>query len=196
MRVRLLLSPEVPELRADVERLLRSAGHVIAGEPGEPGEPGELVVTDDVRRAEKLRARDPALPILVITRGDDVLARVAALRAGADDAMPFPFHGSQMVARVDARDAGMLAMTKMMVERPLLDHIDDLATTIRRDEAFNETRLHPLVHRRFAQQLVDDDERAFTDWIYDEVFQMPGDDPWLGLVQGFSAIEDEGRHVA
>ncbi len=53
-----------------------------------------------------LRARDEALPILILTDdglvADDVDARVAGLRAGADDALSVPFAGSQMVARVDA----------------------------------------------------------------------------------------------
>jgi DNA-binding response OmpR family regulator len=54
-----------------------------------------------------LRARDEALPILALTDdglqdSDGVEARVAGLRAGADDALSVPFHGSQMMARVDA----------------------------------------------------------------------------------------------
>jgi two-component system, OmpR family, response regulator len=50
-----------------------------------------------------LRARDEALPILALAEGlDEVDARVANLRAGADDALTVPFAGSQMVARVDA----------------------------------------------------------------------------------------------
>ena len=52
-----------------------------------------------------LRVRDEALPILILTDNglvDDVDARVAGLRAGADDALSVPFAGSQMVARVDA----------------------------------------------------------------------------------------------
>jgi two-component system, OmpR family, response regulator len=43
------------------------------------------------------------LPILALTEGiDEVDARVANLRAGADDAMTVPFAHSQMMARVDA----------------------------------------------------------------------------------------------
>jgi DNA-binding response OmpR family regulator len=82
-------------LRAHITTVLSAAGHAVE-------ERGDVVITDDAARAEKLRARDPSLPILVITQGDDVLARVAALRAGADDALAAPFHASQMVARVDA----------------------------------------------------------------------------------------------
>ena len=51
-----------------------------------------------------LRARDEALPILILTDTGlaDADARVAGLRAGADDAVSAPFAGSQMIARVDA----------------------------------------------------------------------------------------------
>jgi DNA-binding response OmpR family regulator len=53
-----------------------------------------------------LRSRDEALPILALTDdglvADDVDARVAGLRAGADDALSVPFAGSQMVARVES----------------------------------------------------------------------------------------------
>jgi DNA-binding response OmpR family regulator len=99
-------------LRADVTRALEGAGHVVVTDRG------DVVVTDDAHRAEKLRAADPALPLLVITRADDVLARVAALRAGADDALAAPFHASQMVARVDAlgRRASLVPKADDVVE--------------------------------------------------------------------------------
>jgi hypothetical protein len=113
-----------------------------------------------------------------------------------DAPMPSP---SGAPTRGNAREAGQLAMTKMMVERPLLDQIDDIATTVRRDESFNQTVLHPLVHARFArgaERVGDDDEATFTEWLYDEVFQMPSTDPWLGLVQGYAALDDDGRAAA
>jgi hypothetical protein len=96
----------------------------------------------------------------------------------------------------NAREAGQLAATKMMVERPLLDQIDDLSSTVRRDEAFNQTVLHPMVHARFARGLVREDDESFTEWLYDEVFLMPSSDPWLGLVQGDAALDDDGRSAA
>jgi DNA-binding response OmpR family regulator len=110
MRVAMLVTD--PALGADIMRALEGAGHIVVDVDG------DVVVTDDAKRAEKLRARDPALPLLVITRGDDVLARVAALRAGADDALSAPFHASQMVARVDAlgRRASLVPRQEEVVE--------------------------------------------------------------------------------
>jgi DNA-binding response OmpR family regulator len=49
-----------------------------------------------------LRARDPVLPIMILTDRGLVEDRVAGLRAGADDCVEVPFAPTQMVARVDA----------------------------------------------------------------------------------------------
>jgi len=49
-----------------------------------------------------LRARDPVIPILLLTERGLVEDRVAGLRAGADDCVEVPYAPSQMMARVDA----------------------------------------------------------------------------------------------
>src|SRR5688572_23389077 len=98
MRVEVRIADE--KQASQVRALLRSAGHRV--DDGPTVGRVDAVVTDDVKRVEAMRAENPALPILVITPADDVLARVAALKSGADDAMSVPFHASQMVARVDA----------------------------------------------------------------------------------------------
>ncbi len=198
-------------LRADVTRALEGAGHTIE-------ERGDVVVTDEAKRAEKRRPVD-ALPGMFTPRGFlDALAwsralarattslegrdRVRALaRAHAAPPTYTPREERGASARPtsrggNAREAGQLAATKMMVERPLLDQIDDIATTVRRDESFNQTVLHPMVHAQFARGLVDDDEASLTEWLYGEVFQMPSSDPWLGLVQGYAALDDDGRSAA
>jgi DNA-binding response OmpR family regulator len=59
-----------------------------------------LVGTADA--ASRLRAIHPDAAIIAVTRAGDVLARVRALEAGADDAFDSGFTGSQMVARVGA----------------------------------------------------------------------------------------------
>lgn len=50
----------------------------------------------------RLRARGTALPVLVLTARDAVEARVAGLRAGADDYLLKPFDLSELVARLHA----------------------------------------------------------------------------------------------
>ena len=49
-----------------------------------------------------LRARDPVIPIMLLTDRGLVEDRVAGLRAGADDCVEVPYAASQMAARVDA----------------------------------------------------------------------------------------------
>lgn len=55
-----------------------------------------------VELCRRIRARDPAVPVMILTAAGIVEDRVAGLRAGADDCVETPFHASQMVARVDA----------------------------------------------------------------------------------------------
>jgi two-component system KDP operon response regulator KdpE len=64
----------------------------------------DLLVADggEAPQVSGLRAGWPLLPILVVTPADDLAARVAALEAGADDALAEPWAPSQMAARVGA----------------------------------------------------------------------------------------------
>jgi DNA-binding response OmpR family regulator len=88
--------------------LLGAAGHDVTVVDELPAVPGAEVVvltgpaerTTDLCR--RIRARDPALPIMVLTAAGLVEDRVAGLRAGADDVVEAPYHASQMIARVDA----------------------------------------------------------------------------------------------
>jgi DNA-binding response OmpR family regulator len=89
---------------AGLAALLRDAGHVIVDR-----EPFDLAIVTRshepplaLKIVRGLRARDPALPILMLTRDGSVEERVDALESGADDALATPFTGSQMVARVGA----------------------------------------------------------------------------------------------
>lgn len=50
----------------------------------------------------KVRARDPDIPILILTASDDVADRVACLDAGADDYLTKPFSFSELSARIRA----------------------------------------------------------------------------------------------
>ncbi len=131
----------------------------------------------------------------------DVRSRVAA----ALPPPPRPARGT------DARSAGALAPTKMMVERPLLDVLLPLAQSIAEDTLRNQFELHRRAHLhlaatagagraadptadrapadltadRAAADLTADraaaDPLTLTDWVYRDLFQMPPDDPWLGL---------------
>ena len=87
--------------------VLEGAGHDVelAATPRGIADDPELVVLAGaaaISLCAMLRARDPVLPILLLTDRGLVEDRVAGLRAGADDCVEVPFAPSQMMARVDA----------------------------------------------------------------------------------------------
>ena len=57
---------------------------------------------DGLEALERLRARDPELPVLFLTARDAVADRVQGLRAGADDYVTKPFDLDEVAARVEA----------------------------------------------------------------------------------------------
>ena len=57
---------------------------------------------DGLETLERLRARDPELPVLFLTARDAVADRVQGLRAGADDYVTKPFDLDEVAARVEA----------------------------------------------------------------------------------------------
>src|SRR6185436_19821066 len=86
--------------------VLEEAGHDVelAAAPPFRGTPDLVVLAGAaaVSMCAMLRARDPVIPILLLTDRGLVEDRVAGLRAGADDCVEVPFAPSQMMARVDA----------------------------------------------------------------------------------------------
>ena len=68
---------------------------------------------DGLETLERLRARDPELPVLFLTARDAVADRVRGLRAGADDYVSKPFDLDEVAARVEAllRRAGRTQQT-------------------------------------------------------------------------------------
>ena len=91
-----------------------------------------------------LRAYDEALPILALSEGiDEVDARVASLRAGADDALTAPFAGSQMMARVDA----LGRRAKLVPKLPDLLEADGCLFDLSRYVAVRDGQVTPLSPR-------------------------------------------------
>jgi hypothetical protein len=76
-------------------------------------------------------------------------------------------------------------------------HLHALLTKLRRsvaaDTEMNETRLRPRIRRWFADGEVTTID-ALNDRVYREIFLMPPEDHWMGLVadDAFSAIDGEG----
>jgi hypothetical protein len=91
--------------------------------------------------------------------------------------------------------AGGLALTKRMVEAPILNGVRELFATIAEDEARNERALRPRIRARLRAAPREDAD-ALTTWIYREVFRTPDDDPWLGLRGGWAALDDAQQSPA
>ena len=104
--------------------ILAGAGHdaVVSTEPPARLDADVVVLAGaagaTVELCRRIRARDPAVPLMILTAAGIVEDRVAGLRAGADDCVETPFHASQMVARVDAlgRRASLIPALPEVVE--------------------------------------------------------------------------------
>lgn len=87
-------------------------------------------------------------------------------------------------------DASRIAATKHAVESPILAQLRALERTLAEDTRTNELELHPQLHQAFAQGGPWTSADQMVDWIYETLFLMPPDDPWLGLAtpDAFSAL--------
>ena len=80
---------------------------------------------DGLETLERLRARDPELPVLFLTARDAVADRVQGLRAGADDYVTKPFDLDEVAARVEAD----LAAEKISAVEGSTDILETFART-------------------------------------------------------------------
>jgi PleD family two-component response regulator len=56
----------------------------------------------DLVRVLRANPRDPFVPIILVSQRSDIESRVGGLRAGADDFLPKPYDGAELVARVES----------------------------------------------------------------------------------------------
>lgn len=124
---------------------------------------------------------------------DEIAARHAK-DAELDDASR---RASRKFLPPSAWDAGRLAMTKRVVEDPMLRQFDVLERSLALDGVKNEFTLHPRLHRWFQEGAGVEDVSTLNERVYRELFLMPLDDPWLGLSprDSFSAITADGRRL-
>jgi DNA-binding response OmpR family regulator len=129
--MRILAVEDDPAILRMLERGLVAAGHqVLTADNGEDGallaiDEGVDVVLLDISLPElsghevltRIRARRPALPVLMLTARDDLDNKVRALDAGADDYLTKPFAFEELLARIraltrrtDQASAGALAV--------------------------------------------------------------------------------------
>jgi two-component system OmpR family response regulator len=112
----ILVVDDDPEIADLVSRLLAAegwrashAGDTRAARRVLGGEPVDLVVLDlmlpgqdGLSFCRELRAESPSPAIIMLTAKGDDFDRVLGLEMGADDYLPKPFHGRELIARIRA----------------------------------------------------------------------------------------------
>ena len=91
--------------------------------------------------------------------------------------------------------AGRLAMTKMIVETPMMKLVRNLSRVIREDSVRNEYYLHVQIHNWFVGERPVPERETLVSRVYADLFLSPLNDPWYGLSQPdvFSAIQNNGQ---
>lgn len=114
--MKLLLAEDDPMLGASIEQGLRRAGFVVDwvrdGKAAEvalaDGGHGLLLLDlglprlDGLTLLKRLRQREDAIPVLIVTARDAIEDRVTGLNLGADDYLIKPFDLNELIARVHA----------------------------------------------------------------------------------------------
>jgi two-component system, OmpR family, response regulator len=142
--MRILLAEDDAVLSDGLCRSLRAAGYAVdavdcgaRADAALAAQPFDLLILDlglprldgmDVLR--RLRARNSALPVLILTAADSVELRVKGLDLGADDYMAKPFALSELEARVRALTRRAMGGTQTLIRHgPLiLDQVGRVAT--------------------------------------------------------------------
>ncbi len=93
-----------------------------------------------------------------------------------------------------AQDAMRLALSKRIVEDPMLKTIQNLQRSIAEDTVRNEYTFHANIHEWLATAGAPREVDVLNRRVYAELFLTPDSDPWLGLAPAdtFSALENGG----
>lgn len=135
--MRILIIEDEPGIVSFVRRGLEARGHqVVDADNGLDGvllaldESTELVLLDIALPGldghevlARIRARRPALPVLMLTARDALEEKVSALNAGADDYLTKPFAFDELLARIhalsrrlDQRSAAVLEVGPLRID--------------------------------------------------------------------------------
>jgi hypothetical protein len=135
-----------------------------------------------------------AMPAASMTLEDEaVWQKIAALHAEdaqIDDASRELIRSQNPTAAV----AGRLAITKRIVEDPLVRLVRSLELSIALDTVKNEYRLHRQIHGWLADANYRPGINELNDRVYAELFLTPSSDPWLGLAPPdvYTALPNSG----
>jgi hypothetical protein len=93
-----------------------------------------------------------------------------------------------------AAQAAPVAITKMIVESPLVRMVRTLESSIAVDTVKNEYRLHREIHRWLSDGSAPSNVNLLNERVYAELFLTPSNDPWLGLAPAdvYTALPSAG----
>ncbi len=142
--MRILVAEDDPSLAEGLLRALRHAGYAVdCVRNGEEADAAlganefDLVILDiglprksGLEVLRRLRARNSAMPVLILTALDSVSDRVAGLDAGADDYLAKPFELAELEARVRALTRRGMAGGSTMINLGPLSY-DQIGRTAR-----------------------------------------------------------------
>ncbi|MDY0057818.1 MAG: sigma-54 dependent transcriptional regulator [Methyloversatilis sp.] len=152
-KLNILVVEDEPNLRDALCLAIECAGHRVIGAADGPqalrmlerntGEHAlNLVITDlkmqpmdGLTLLREIRAREPVLPVLLMTAFGDVEKAVAAMRAGACDFLLKPFEPDVLLAHIDRYAAPVAAPTDMVAEDARTRQVLGLASRVAKSEA-------------------------------------------------------------
>ena len=142
------------------------------------------------------RLVEAALPLATTPeelQDEGVWQAIAASHAGEAELD----HASRELIRSQnptAAAAGRLAITKRVVEDPMLRLVRTLQETIALDTVRNEYQLHRRIHQWLAEASYRPEVEALNERVYGELFLTPSNDPWLGLAPAdvYTALPNGG----
>jgi len=186
-----------------IHYILDADGRVIDALPGLYGPKAFLrLLTGRVDHAAQIRAIDAALAAdfaklgLAHQRAEDLddatWKKIAQLHA--DDAQLDAGSRALMRAKIEPAEAAMRrAISKTIVEDPLLRVVRSFEQSVSVDTVRNEYWLHRELHEwlvRTPAPKVDE----FNERVYAELFLTPRSDPWLGLApaEAYTALPENG----
>ncbi|MDP2867852.1 sigma-54 dependent transcriptional regulator [Methyloversatilis sp.] len=152
-KLNILVVEDEPNLRDALCLAIECAGHRVIGAADGPqalrmierntGEHAlNLVITDlkmqpmdGLTLLREIRAREAALPVLLMTAFGDVEKAVAAMRAGACDFLLKPFEPDVLLAHIDRYAAPVVTPADMVCEDARTRQVLGLAARVARSEA-------------------------------------------------------------
>ena len=158
---------------------------------------GKLAIAKSAAESPMLRSLRPGAK-RPLSLGDnevpeEVWARIAMLHG--DDARLDARAESVVLSKTSsALQASQRAVSKRLVENPVLTTLRNLQRSIAEDTVRNEFSLHLQVHDWFVQGLAPTELPRLNAKVYAELFLMPETDPWLGLVPAntFTGLPNDG----